>query len=317
MNELAKIKHYFASDQFDIEEVLSILEMEQQVDGHTLGADFRRFLCEVISACTPPPPGEEREAAAQRGILVDKRWRGYGSFVVGLCRAAVGLAPTGPDPNRKVHSQLPFEGTNVRYDVISLNYDLVLERTVDALGRSYSSRNSDPPLRFLRTKESLLSVLDGADRPALAKLHGCVSDQAIVPPTWRKQVTEDIQAQWKAAGHLLAEANEIRILGYSLPAADSYVRYLLKAAAANARNLRSIDMITLDWDGSARRRFEDFVVFTFRRFVSANVKDYFVHVETARRQCSPPGMPNLTENSMFWHDLEAAHQTFIEAKYSS
>jgi hypothetical protein len=41
-------KNYFETDLFIIEEILSILEMRQQIDGPTTRAEFVRYLIDVI-----------------------------------------------------------------------------------------------------------------------------------------------------------------------------------------------------------------------------------------------------------------------------
>src|SRR5688572_21987361 len=52
IDRLAKIKHFFDSDQFDIEEILSILEMGEQFEGRRLREKelFVQFLIDVVKS---------------------------------------------------------------------------------------------------------------------------------------------------------------------------------------------------------------------------------------------------------------------------
>jgi hypothetical protein len=52
-HDLSRIKNYFVSDLFDIEEILSILEMQEQFEGRALGDSFKNFIVDVIEAYTP------------------------------------------------------------------------------------------------------------------------------------------------------------------------------------------------------------------------------------------------------------------------
>ena len=54
-----------------------------------------------------------------------------------------------------------------------------------------------------------------------------LSDPVIVPPTWNKtQYHRDIASVWQNAARHLSEAENIFVVGYSLPATDHFFRYL-------------------------------------------------------------------------------------------
>jgi hypothetical protein len=83
---------------------------------------------------------------------------------------------------------------------------------------------------------------DAQGSVTLAKLHGSV-DTDIVPPTWNKRIHDYILPAWQAAFEAVAEANELRFIGYSLPETDSYFRYFLKAAISQSFNLQRVDVL--------------------------------------------------------------------------
>jgi hypothetical protein len=52
INNLSSLKNYFESDLFNIEEILSIIEMSESVGGNE-EIDFKRFLKDTINYYTP------------------------------------------------------------------------------------------------------------------------------------------------------------------------------------------------------------------------------------------------------------------------
>jgi hypothetical protein len=85
----------------------------------------------------------------------------------------------------------------VSYSVISLNYDKVIENGRQYLGEMFAKRGVVKDI-------------------AIAKLHGSIDSQ-IIAPTWNKNLSPQISASWKTAYNSLRKANELRIMGYSLP----------------------------------------------------------------------------------------------------
>ena len=157
--------------------------------------------------------------------------------------------------------------------VISLNYDLVLEFTSDALC-SRNQRSPNQPLPNLVVANGNQS-LDSSFGRSLVKLHGCLKKGDIVPPTWNKHLSNPgIRNVWAKAHGLLTDANHIRVLGYSLPEGDNYIKYLLRSAVADNKHLKSFDVVCLDRDGSVQTRYERFVTFPKWRFKSGDITDY-------------------------------------------
>src|SRR5713101_3208570 len=57
INRLSVCKNYFKTDLFNIEEILSLLEMQCAVtDSKQDRQRFVKYICDVITAYTPPPP---------------------------------------------------------------------------------------------------------------------------------------------------------------------------------------------------------------------------------------------------------------------
>lgn len=54
----------------------------------------------------------------------------------------------------------------------------------------------------------------------------CVPDAVIVPPTWNKAQYQEVASVWEHAAYHLSEAENIFVIGYSLPRTDQFFRYL-------------------------------------------------------------------------------------------
>ena len=191
---------------------------------------------------------------------------------------------------------------NVRYAVVTLNYDLVLERAAEYINQGFQTN-----LNFSRTREE---ASDGATY--LAKLHGSTGPgDEIVPPTWNKTLSHrGVVPTWQLAYTLLAEAHYIRVLGYSLPISDSYVRYLLRAAVIDSRHqhLKNLDVVCCDPDGSVKARYDEFVRFHKFRFMSSRTEDYLQEYV---------GQHEHWPKRIAGDKLEEAHERFFQTSASS
>ncbi len=141
--------------------------------------------------------------------------------------------------------------TQYSYQIITLNYDLLIEKAVEFLNANFNAGVTIP----------------------IAKLHGSV-DGTIVPPTWHKDISKKLKSSWKDAAKWLSEANEIRILGYSLPATDLYIKCLLCTALIESKNLQRIDVLCLDPLGEVRKRYERMFTFPEYNFYNTELKNY-------------------------------------------
>jgi hypothetical protein len=118
------------------------------------------------------------------------------------------------------------------------------------------------------------------------------------------RLTPRYDVPWNLALEALSQAEEIRIVGYSLPEGDSYVRYLLKAAAIRNDDLRRVGVICWDPEnvGRVQERYENFVSEGYLAFRNARCGAYFANVsERVRNQ--QQGSPS--------YFLEATHAYFF------
>jgi hypothetical protein len=164
-------------------------------------------------------------------------WSHYGAFVAGLC--GLQIKPDGePSAGRAKYSVVGIEKVR-SYSIITFNYDSVLETVLQHI-TNHTRVSCDFERKWT----------DNPKGPFLVKLHGTVDHPTgIIPPTWHKTLAdEDIRRQWELAYRVLSQANQIRFIGYSLPEADAYVRYLLRASISGVHfhNIRTIDVINPD-----------------------------------------------------------------------
>lgn len=267
ISALAVTKNYFAADLFDIEEVLSILEMGDTFSGTFSKEAFTRFLADVIAYYTPDWTGASRSHVNWVGSAFGGTplAANYGFFLADLC--GIQLSRSEAQGGQIFTCSAVPEPTN-RYGVITLNYDRVLENLWDHVAANYEVAG---PLGLTRDPSE-----KAVGRALIAKLHGSIDTGDMVPPTWSKGMQESIRGAWRLAFDMLQNANHIRIMGYSLPEADAYVRYLLKAALTKSKHLKTIDVVCLDPDGSARARYDSFITFNYYKFTNMNVERYLM-----------------------------------------
>lgn len=274
LGRMSVAKNFYSTDLFNIEEILSILEMEAQLKGERLPEPVIRFICDVIDYHTPHPQDPDRirlknthpwtSALFGEGTLAS-----YTHFVAQLFGLHIRKWPS-EDPG----AYEPMQGhvspqEDVRYSVVTLNYDMVLEEQASAIQRWY-----EIPTEFRMADHE---PDEGWERgPYLAKLHGSTERQHVVPPTWSKGIEGEAATAWQLAHRLMSEATQLRIIGYSLPVADSYVKYLMKSAALSSTRLKQIDILCLDPDNSVRNRYASFLTFPRVQFRDADSHGYLL-----------------------------------------
>jgi hypothetical protein len=144
----------------------------------------------------------------------------------------------------------------------------------------------------------------------LAKLHGSIAGSRIVPPTWNKSFHPEILGTWKLAHRLLSEATHVRVIGYSLPESDAYVRFLLKSAVLRSERLKSIHVICKDPDGSVERRYRSFVTFPRFRFSGADTLSYLNGLGAIVEQQTSAGRERVWVQYCLY--LERHHAKFFD-----
>jgi SIR2-like domain len=233
---MGHLKTFFNVDLENIEEVLSILQMDEYLGEGKIRHEFERMICDVINYYTPPIPRVSPGSLHPDFQTQPPNWRLYLYFVASLFQ--VKLDWGSQDRNESSLALSLWQHPVMQYSVVTLNYDRVLELGLQFIKEHY---NPKVPIEFVSERAEAA----GATVP-LAKLHGCVSTGTIMPPTWNKYLNDKCQPGWELAYALLSEANHVRILGYSLPPSDAYVRYLLKSGLQHAEHLKTIDVACID-----------------------------------------------------------------------
>lgn len=269
IRDMSPAKTYYDTDLRNVEEVLSILEMRDMVAGTRQSKSFASFIEDVIQARTPqtesphtPGPSKNLPAFMDRLFQQDVSHElfAYGHFVAALL--GVRLTVNTTEKNQKSGSWNPrysvSDDGQYDYSVVTLNYDLVLENLRDHIQREF------PPSQDAENT-------DLGEALEIAKLHGSVGGE-IVAPTSLKWAVRKVADAWKTAYRLFSEANHIRILGYSLPESDGYIRYLLSAAATTSENLKRIDVVNTD--PRMKEHFRKYVCFRDARFCKIDSSVY-------------------------------------------
>ena len=84
------------------------------------------------------------------------------------------------------------------------------------------------------------------------------ADPMIVPPTWNKTQHHRVIAKvWQSAAQHLSEAENIFVIGYSLPESDQFFRYLFAIGTAGGPPLKKFWVFNPDDSGEVKRRYED------------------------------------------------------------
>jgi len=232
IDKLRRCKDFYNSDMTNIEEILSLFEMGKMLGSKSKQQiDFQKFIAEVIKYHTPSDVG-----ASGKSFTILR------GFLMKLFRIT----------HVEKYHPIDYDNALPLYSVLTFNYDLLLE---NALLNLKNTLRAFGVLDF-----SQGSVASDGCLPYI-KLHGTASDpQTIVTPTWKKAFGDGEASNWKTAGTILSEANHIRIIGYSLPLTDSYLKYFLKWGAAHEQNLKSIDVICLDDERhSVESRYKNFI----------------------------------------------------------
>lgn len=298
-------KNYYSADLFNIEEILSILEMNQIFTNNSDKNSFVKFIIDVIKFYTPKIESYGSALPSNWNNFVfgnNRLHNDYGFFTASLhnfyIRSYLTRGNFGITPIFEVEIN---DKHDYDYSIITLNYDTVFENFLDYLKREYKSSID---FNFYTENNN------DNKYPFLIKLHGNVSTNKIIPPTWNKILfDEDIKKSWTYAHKLIEEANQIRILGYSLPVTDSYIKYLFKSAVINSNHLKAIDVICLDNPSQeVKKRYDDFIVFNKYRFKSANITTYLSEIKTASQNLIKV---SDIESSVNFNKLETAHNSFM------
>lgn len=303
IKEMSITKNYYDADLLNIEEILSILEIQQNLTGSRIKKSFVKYIIDVVNHYTPEfnktseLPGNWSDFIFCTSTLE----KYYGFFVANLFHLQFEKKIVNDYGVQKTefHCKRDSNSDSI-YSIISLNYDLIFEKVTEYLNQNFKVEKE---ISFSRT--SLIHPF--VDHPHLSKLHGSADLGVIIPPTWNKTLNKKIVYNWKNAYDLLIAANQIRILGYSLPVSDTYVKYLLKAAVIKSPHLKKVDIINLDDEkGSIKKRYDDFIKYKNYRFKKADITDYLKHIHDLYKKSLDHNREEAKINQ-----LEKAHEDFF------
>jgi len=306
IKEFSFIKNYYNTDLYNIEEILSILEMSNNLSNSDTETSFKKYIVDVVKYYTPDIKGTTRTPGDWLGNIFGGQnpLRDYGIFIACLLNLEFHVFGSGTK-----HDAIIREDIKKTYSIVTVNYDLVIENICELITNCTNTDSIKKKFLGFSDNESDKSILK------YAKLHGSIDSENIIPPTWNKGIhKEDIKSIWKLAYKVISEANYIRIIGYSLPLTDSYVNFLLKSAVVNSGNLKNIDVICLDPDSTVYEKYKEFIDFKNFRFKSSNVIEYLTRVYTSNDKLNRhPNTDPLYQNIKIapLNSLENEHETFM------
>jgi hypothetical protein len=270
---LSKIKNFFKADLYNIEEVLSLFETESILYRNTgFKREFIQFIIDVIDYYTFKDLKIDfaNNVSNYRGFVLggDNIKKTYGCFVCSLL--GLQINKTGERNESEFYiNKIPRN--DIRYSVVTLNYDTILENSLESALQRYPAQDD-----IDWNKEKYDTEWKDSH---LVKLHGCVKNKNIIPPTWAKSTTKEISKIWRNAYNVIKDSTQIRIIGYSLPITDSNVRFLLKSAMLKNQTLKKIDVITLDSTKQENKKlYDEFIDFNYYSFKNYNSQKYLKEI---------------------------------------
>jgi len=302
IQNLYYLKGYIKSDLFNIEEILSILEMGYYVGENDKDLNnYKNFLKDVIAHYTPKIQVKEKINETNYSgweRLIFNNYYHYGFFVCSIFNIILKRTHHFKKLNQEVYNYQFSQNENKKYNysVITLNYDLVIENIFSAINNVLDENK----------------INDLVLKNNIAKLHGSI-DTEIILPTWNKSSLnkEYINETWKKAYEMIKNANQIRIIGYSLPFSDNYIKYLFSVGIKDSKNLKKIDVITVDSkENEAEKRYREILIFSNLRFKNSKIEDYFKFIfdnckinKENNIEIETFNLTNFIENSINGHDV--------------
>lgn len=276
IEELSKIKNFFKADLYNIEEVLSLFETESFLYRSTsFRKEFIQFIIDVIKYYTFEKLDinfNDNIGNFHNFVLGEDQMRqSYGCFVCSILGIRIRRIEDGNSISFQVEKDPDIKD---KYSIITLNYDTILENCLESIKERYK-----PGIDLTLNKDKYDQEWSN---PHLVKLHGCINQKDIIPPTWAKSTTPSIEKIWRNAYNVIKDSTQIRIIGYSLPITDSNVRYLIKSAILKNQALKKIDVICLDTEGKrVKNLYDEFIDFNYYSFYNINSIEYLGQIRNA------------------------------------
>ncbi len=240
-DRFSKVKNIMNADFYNIEELLSIIEMDALINANRkIKKHYLTYLQKVIEHVS-------QEFNSIRNV--NKITKSYLKFLQDVYGLRIKL-------NEGLAIDYYIRDENNDNGIISLNYDLILEQHLEKINSKNQPYRKFDDVKFFDFNYGInekyvnfTQEVPPEDRVLkLAKIHGSINFikrnlPLIVPPTWNKTSAKEMIPVWKLAHDLIAQANKLVFIGYSLPPTDLYVKYLLINGIKNCNNLKKIIVI--------------------------------------------------------------------------
>jgi hypothetical protein len=304
--EVAKAREKFRIDLDNIEQLFGLVEMSQRLES---GSPATRDATVYLIAKTLQLALSNTSRRPQVGMTLVPGYAPQASFLKYIRRGASGGDSF--DTDIYTHFALLLSG---KYDdksklpsrsntVITFNYDLVVDDALiladakplyeltDAVYEETNENSTVVPLLKLHgstnwaiceCKQIHVLGQKATAYPEVFRSARCSKCNKtglrllLVPPSWDKsEYSQIMQPVWKKAVKALQTATRICVIGYSMPEADAFFKFLL--ALGLAENDRLYQLVVVDWsDGrvpspqerTIETRWREMLegVFTERRF---------------------------------------------------
>lgn len=177
---------------------------------------------------------------------------------------------------KKVEKEFP--------SIITFNYDLMLDYTLmlNGLMINYglcTEKNENEKIYLFKLHGSLnwftskkndnnispfdliktIKEISKNKNPNLYESYNFNKGPVIIPPTWDKSKYRELLSKvWTGAAYNLAEAENIFIIGYSLPLTDNFFRYLYSIGTEGEKAIRRFWVFNPN-ETNVKRKYEDFI----------------------------------------------------------
>lgn len=301
------VKNYIRINMLNIEELLSLLEMDNYLNENNLLDDMKLYIADVVNNFLPSKiqrslPIEKTDLPDDwiLRIYPDKKLKEYGYFFLNQLNLNIWLES---DYNQWKFRYEKNDEPIHNYSIVTFNYDLVFE-SLEKILLSNLPPSNEGLQKFIKNNSK-----DGIYE--LIKLHGSSDNpKSIIPPTWNKIQSEERRNYWKKAHDLLSNASEIRVLGYSLPTSDTYFRYFLMCCLKDSKNLEKFTVLTLDNDDVVKNNYKNFFDENTEllEFYSADIYEYLLNIYQAFEKNL---LNNTWDKGFSTFGVEEGHKDFI------
>ncbi len=275
--EVAKAREKFQIDLDNIEQLFGLVEMSQRLGSEP---SETRDATVYLIAKTLELALRKRQRPEVRMSLV----RGYAEHADSFTKYVEREDPSSEDVFRTdiyTHFALVLSG---KYDdprrtasrsntVITFNYDLLVDDALTRIGAKPGYELADATFDEPNQSKTIVPLLKlhgstnwaicecnqihvlgqkATGNPAMFRSMRCTKCQKaglrllLVPPSWDKsEYSKIMQPVWKQAVDALKTATRICVIGYSMPEADAFFKFLL--ALGLAENDRLYKLIVVDW----------------------------------------------------------------------